>query len=271
MEAVAAPPPHSRAGIATTWLSLVIPAFNESESIVRAIDEALAALQTLTSSFEILVVDDGSDDETAPRVVWAAQRDPRVRLVRHAHNRGYGAALRSGFLAARGERVAFTDADCQFHLRDLARLLSLAESHDVVCGYRLRRQDSPRRRFLSWGYNALVRVLLGAGVRDVDCALKVFRRDRLLRILPKSEGFFANTEMLVSARRLGMSVAEVGVMHRPRWAGESKVSLGDVPRTLATLLPYWWRMLWQPSPEAEQTALMPPISEGRRPRLGRAG
>src|SRR4029077_921487 len=109
------------------------------------------------------------------------------------------------------------------------------------------------RRFFSWGYNVLVRTLLGTGVRDCDCALKVFRHDALIKLLPETQGFFVNTEMLTRARQLGYSVAETGVRHRPRLRGVSKVSLGDIPRTLATLLPFWWTRVMFPTPHSALT------------------
>src|SRR5439155_9452418 len=127
---------------------------------------------------------------------------------------------------------AFTDADCQFHLDGLARLLPLTETHPIAVGYRVERQGPWVRTFYSRGYNLLARALLGTTVRDIDCALKVFRRDAIERILPESGGFFVNTEMLTRARQLGLGVAEVGVRHRPRLAGHSSVSLWEVPRTL---------------------------------------
>jgi dolichol-phosphate mannosyltransferase len=102
------------------------------------------------------------------------------------------------------------------------------------------RQDVWQRRFVSWGYNRLVRLLLGTGVHDCDCALKVFRREALCHLLPQSHGFFVNAEMLTRARLLGLSVAEVPVRHRPRLHGRSTVRLSDVPHTLAQLLPFWW-------------------------------
>ena len=139
-----------------------------------------------------------------------------TRLLRHATNRGYGAALRTGFEAARFDLVAFTDADCQFDLTDLGTLAPLAAEYPIVAGYRADRKDPWRRRFFSWGYNRLARTLLGTRLRDVDCALKVFRRDVLAELLPESRGFFVNTEMMTRARQLGFAVVEVPVTHRPR-------------------------------------------------------
>jgi dolichol-phosphate mannosyltransferase len=221
-------------------LSLVLPAFNEEDGIRQAVAEADAALAALCEDYEVLVVDDGSSDATAAVVEDESVSRPHVRLVRHRQNRGYGAALRTGFTAARCELVAFTDADCQFHLEDLGRLLPLTADFPVAVGYRIGRKDPWRRRFLSGGFNLVVRALLGTGVRDCDCALKVFRRDVLAELLPESNGFFVNAEMLARARQRGYAVAEAGVRHRPRIRGVSKVSVDQVPRVLRALLPFWW-------------------------------
>ncbi len=220
-------------------LSLVIPAFNEADVIAQAIAEAEAALFAHFDQFEILVVDDGSSDDTV--AVASAARTRHMRLLRHERNRGYGAALRTGFEAARFNLVAFTDADCQFDLSELITLAKAAEHSPIVVGKRVRRQDPWRRRVLSRGYNLLARNLLGTRVRDVDCALKVFRREVLSQLMPCSRGFFVNTEMLTRARLLGQDVSEVPVTHRARLGGTSKVSLREVPRTLRTMLCFWWQ------------------------------
>jgi glycosyltransferase involved in cell wall biosynthesis len=232
-------------------LSLVIPAYNEEGGIREAIREADEALASLAHAYEILVVDDGSTDGTAEAAADAARARPHVRLLGHAQNRGYGAALRTGFEAARFDRIAFTDADRQFHLADLAALVPLTDRCPLAVGYRVNRQDPWRRRFYSWGYNVLVRWLLGTRVRDCDCALKVFRKEALAELLPESRGFFVNTEMLTRARQLGYEVAEVPVRHRPRLSGRSTVRLSDIPRTLWHLIPYWWtRVLFRRTPPA---------------------
>ncbi|MCS6866582.1 MAG: glycosyltransferase family 2 protein [Gemmataceae bacterium] len=255
-------------------LSLIIPAFNEQESIAQAIGEAEEALRAQFSQFEILVVDDGSSDRTVPEVVRLLPKAPHTRLLRHEVNCGYGAALRTGFTAARYDWVAFTDADCQFDLRELSRLVVLAQEVPIVVGYRVRRQDPWRRRFLSWGYNVLARLLLGTRVRDVDCALKVFRRDIVTLLMPQSRGFFVNSEMLTRARLRGLEVAEVPVTHRPRLGGASKVSLWEIPRICRTLLTFWWREIVRGQraliiPEASSTLpTIPPADVAPKPVLG---
>src|SRR4051794_38490790 len=173
-------------------LSLILPAFNEEAGIAHAVVEADDALRQLGVTYEILVIDDGSRDRTAKIVEQTMGNRPCVRLISHDGNRGYGAALRTGFEAARGQRIAFTDADCQFDLADLASLLPILEHHPIAVGHRVDRQDTWLRRFYSRGYNLLAGALLGTRVTDIDCALKVFRRDALQKILPETAGFFVN-------------------------------------------------------------------------------
>jgi 4-amino-4-deoxy-L-arabinose transferase-like glycosyltransferase len=244
---VSANPAHDPGEAGNYRLSLILPAWNESETIRHAIREARDALAVTVAEYEIIVVDDGSTDDTADLVRAEAAADPHVRLVQHPSNLGYGAALRTGFQAARLDLVGFTDADCQFDLRELAYVLPLTSRYDVTCGYRIDRQDPPRRLFYSWGYNTLVKLLIGNPVHDIDCALKIFHREQVLSILPECNNFFVNTEMLTRAGQQGLSTVEVGVHHRPRLAGHSKVSLLDIPRTLSVLLPFWWSRVLFPS------------------------
>ncbi|MEM9369429.1 MAG: glycosyltransferase, partial [Planctomycetota bacterium] len=221
-------------------LSLVIPAYNEAEVITQAIDEATDALSAVTPDYEIIVVDDGSTDGTAS-IVWSiASRDARVHLIQNETNQGYGATLRNGFAQATKGLVAFTDADCQFDLAELDRFLLLVNSYDAVCGYRIDRQDTRLRCFYSLIYNWIVRIVLGIRVRDVDCALKVFRGDLLRRTEIRSDGFLINSDLLTQIRELGGSIVEVGVTHRARPAGQSTVSVRHIPRVLASLTRFWW-------------------------------
>ena len=221
-------------------VSLILPAFNEEAVIETAIVEADIALRQLFHDYEIIIVDDGSSDRTVGLVRDLIAERPNVRLIRHDENQGYGAALRTGFEAASFDRIAFTDADCQFDLLELGELVRRIAYAPIVVGYRVDRKDPWRRRFLSRGYNWLARNFLGTRVRDCDCALKVFHRDALVNLLPETRGFFVNTEMLTRARQLSYRVIELPVSHRPRLGGDSKVSLWEVPKTFRTLVTFWW-------------------------------
>ena len=227
-------------------ISLILPAWNECEVIVRAIEEADSALRLITHEYEIVVVDDGSLDGTADLVKQVAKCNASVRLVEHGINEGYGAALRNGFSAAKMDLVVFTDADCQFDLTELDRFVLLANRYDVVCGYRIDRKDTPLRCLYSRVYNQLVRVLLRTGVRDVDCALKMFRSQVLKDMKITGNGFLVNSEILTQANQQGLRVVEVGVSHRPRTDGTSTVSVRHIPKVLTSLLRYWWNTVQFP-------------------------
>jgi glycosyltransferase involved in cell wall biosynthesis len=212
-------------------VSLVLPAYNEEDNIEGAVTEACLAAERLFAEHEVIVVDDGSKDATAKVAKGIAARDPRVRVICHGRNRGYGEALRTGFLASRMKFVFFTDADLQFDMGEIERLLPYAGAVDVVAGYRVNRQDPPTRRLMAYAWNLLVRVLFYVPVRDIDCAFKLFDRRVLEEIDIESVGAMVNTELMVKLGRRGASVVEVGVHHRPRKAGEAR---GANPKVIAT-------------------------------------
>ena len=203
-------------------VSIVLPAFNEEANILSAIENATQVAERLSANHEIIVVDDGSSDGTAELVEKARAEDPRVHLVRHAVNRGYGEALRSGFRAAKLSLIFFTDADNQFDLNELEAFLPFSDRVDVVAGYRINRQDPPIRRLNAWAWNHLVRVLFYVPVRDIDCAFKLFRRELFERVDLESVGAMVNTELMVMLGRSGASVVELGVTHYPRTAGTAR-------------------------------------------------
>jgi glycosyltransferase involved in cell wall biosynthesis len=204
-------------------LSYFFPAHNEEANLEGLVEEALATLPALAETFEIVIVDDGSRDNTG-RIAddLTAAHPGVVRAVHHPTNRGYGAALRSGFGAARYDHVAFTDGDRQFRVADLGRLIDrLAEPDrpDVVVGYRIKRADPLVRTVYARAYRLANRIFFGLRVRDVDCACKLFRREALDGIAVESGGAFFSAELLIKLQVAGRSVAEVGVPHHPRTAG----------------------------------------------------
>jgi glycosyltransferase involved in cell wall biosynthesis len=214
-------------------LSILYPVFDEAENLALLIEETLACAPRIVSSFEVIVVDDGSRDGSDAVLERASAADPRIRVVRHARNQGYGAALRSGLRAARGRLIFFTDADLQFDLDELADLLAHADEFDVVAGYRAPRQDPWGRRVLALGWGALVRAVFGLRVRDIDCAFKLFRREVIDAIPIASVGAFVNTEILLRAQRAGFRIHQVPVSHRPRRHGRQS---GARPRVILRAL-----------------------------------
>ena len=222
-------------------ISAVLPAYNEEENIETATTRMAEVLRALgLRDWEVIVVDDGSVDQTGAIADRLAAADPEhIRVLHHRPNQGYAQALKSGFTSARHQLIFFTDSDNQFDVRELKELLPLIESHDIVCGFRIYRFDPLTRLVLSWGYNLLVRMIFRIGIRDIDCAFKLFRREVFDKITIESKKFFVNAEILAQARHYGMRLAEIGVRHYPRPAGRSTVRPSHIFSTLKEIAQMW--------------------------------
>jgi glycosyltransferase involved in cell wall biosynthesis len=224
-------------------ISIVLPARNEVANIRTAVEKSLAVAARLSPRHEVIVVDDGSTDRMGDAVqTLVLLHYPRVRLVTHVQNLGYGAALRTGFRHCRFSLVFFTDSDNQYDVSEIEYFIPLMKDHDMVTGFRVYRYDPVLRSILSWCYNRLVGLLFGLRVRDVDCAFKLMRRELVRAITIECNNFFVNTELLAKARRWNFRIAEKGVRHYPRTAGETTVKPSDIPRTLGTVFRMWRRI-----------------------------
>jgi glycosyltransferase involved in cell wall biosynthesis len=221
-------------------LSLCLPAFNEEAVIGEIIRSAQAVLEVYFADYEILVVDDGSQDKTAGKVLEHVRTDSRVRLLRHEKNIGYGGAVRTGLRQSRGDLVMFMDSDGQFDLLELPRLLAHIQQYDWVVGYRQSHADSAQRRFNAWCWSKLVSLLLNVSMRDLDCAFKLFRRDTLDMLDLSSTGSCINAEILAQCVRNGLKFHEVPVTHLPRLHGkQTGASLRVIYRAFRELLTLW--------------------------------
>jgi glycosyltransferase involved in cell wall biosynthesis len=202
-------------------LSVVLPAFNEEANIDEVVRKCVAYLEKRIPEYELLVVNDGSRDRTGEILNRLAGELPRLRPLHHPENRGYGAALRTGFDAATKRFVFYMDGDGQFDIDDLDKLLPLATDDDnIVTGFRIERRDPFVRRlnaklFGGW----LVRIMLNVRVRDLNCAFKLIPKKVLDAITLESTSALINAEMYGRAVRKGFGIKEVGVHHYPRTAG----------------------------------------------------
>jgi glycosyltransferase involved in cell wall biosynthesis len=202
-------------------ISVFFPCHNEAAVVEEVVSRALTVLKDLESDCEVIVVNDGSSDQTGVIADRLATANPLVRVVHHAINRGYGGALQSGIAACTKDLIFFTDGDGQFDLAELKNLLPLIESHDIVIGYRLNRQEGIVRRFNGWAWTRLVCFLFSLQVRDIDCGFKLFRRQVFNGVTLRSAGALISTEILARAVRKGCSIAQVGVHHFPRRTGRA--------------------------------------------------
>jgi glycosyltransferase involved in cell wall biosynthesis len=226
------------------FLSLCMPAYNEQANIEDTLDAACAVLPVFVQRFEIVVVDDGSRDGSGEVIARYARHEPRVRLVRHPVNRGYGAAVSTGLRAAEGDLVAFTDSDGQFSVLDVPQLLTHLDGHDAVIGYRHHRADNLLRVLNAWCWNRLIRLVLGVRVRDLDCAFKLFRREVIDGLELTSTGAAINAEILAQCVRRGVKIFETPVMHYPRCRG---TPTGAALRVIYRAFHELPRLYWQRS------------------------
>jgi glycosyltransferase involved in cell wall biosynthesis len=240
-------------------LSIVLPAYNEEANIERAVEQCVATASRLAKQFEVIVVDDGSSDGTGGVVEGLVRHGhSKVRLLAHHTNRGYGAALRTGVTSARYDFVFFMDSDNQFDVSELEYFLPLMDEYEMVTGFRVYRYDTVLRCMLSWIYNRLVGVLFRLRVRDVDCAFKLMRREVVQQVSIECDNFFVNTELLAKARKWNFRIAEKGVRHYPRTAGETTVRPSDIPRTLATVFSMWRRIYFPSRKEFDRLRVTAP-------------
>jgi len=200
-------------------LSIFFPCYNEEGNVERVTRTAVEAAGRFAEAFEVIIVNDGSRDQTGEIADRLATEIPEVRAVHNRPNLGYGGAVARGLSEARMEWVFFTDGDGQFDINELPRLIELLNRCDVAVGYRMQRADRFIRKVNAFCWGTLVRALFGIKVRDIDCAFKLLPRSFLQSITLESRGALISTELLAKAQYRGLKIAEVGVGHYPRQAG----------------------------------------------------
>lgn len=225
-------------------ISVFFPAYNDAWTIPSLVMITDDLLRQLTADYEIIVVNDASPDHVGRLLESLQQQYPRLRVVTHQRNRGYGGALRSGFAAAGGDLVFYTDGDAQYDPRELTALLgALREDIDVVNGYKLRRSDPLYRTVVGRLYHWSVRLAFGLPIRDVDCDFRLFRRQVLDTLQFESDSGVITVEMVKRVHDAGFRFAEVGVHHYPRAAGRSQFFRAKrVAETLIDLAGLWWKL-----------------------------
>jgi glycosyltransferase involved in cell wall biosynthesis len=202
-------------------LSVFFPAYNEEDNVRSTTEAILRVLPTVADRYEVLIVDDGSADRTGAIADELSANNPNVRVIHHGRNRGYGGALQTGFYNGRFDLISFVDGDGQFDFGEIPAFLEASRHHDLVIGYRIHRRDSLLRTINARAWGALIRILFGLKVRDIDCAFKLIHK-QALQVLPRlrSDGAMVSAELLIRAKNAGLSSSEVPIHHFPRHAGE---------------------------------------------------
>jgi len=188
-------------------------------------------LETVADKWEIIVVNDGSKDMTGGIVRELGKKDPRVKIINHTENRGYGGALQSGFYNSSYEWIAYNDSDGQFDFGEITRFFNEKDSADLLLGYRIKRRDSFYRLFLAKGWAALLFLFFGLRLKDVDCGFKMVKKSVIKKIprLESERGGMINAELAIKAKEAGFKIRQVGVTHYPRRGGRAT---GAQPRVI---------------------------------------
>ena len=224
-------------------LSIALPCYNEEQNIEQTVADVCAWLDVSGVQGEIVAVDDGSTDETRARLTGLAVREPRLRLVVHDRNLGYGAAVRSGLDAATMDWIGFMDSDGQFRASDFDKLIPYARKAEVVTGRRFKRADPMVRRLNAKGFGLLNRLFFGVRVHDINCAMKMIRRSRWPEIRPSvTGGALFNLELFARVKKHRVVWRQVFVNHYPRSAG---VQTGANPAVLLRALREMFILRWK--------------------------
>ena len=227
-------------------LTVFFPAYNDAPSLPGLVRKTFDVLEQYVDDYEVVIVNDGSEDKTGEVLEELRQRHmPHLRVITHPQNRGYGGALRSGLGAAKREFVFYTDGDGQYDVGELPRLLALAgPTTGLVNGFKLERQDPLHRIWIGRVYNFCARALFRIRIRDIDCDYRLIRRELLDEINLTSTSGTICVELVRKLELSGCEVKEIGVHHYPRLYGKSQFfrvrSLAD---TFLQLLRLWLRLV----------------------------
>ncbi len=228
-------------------LSIFFPAYNDAGTIPSMVLGAVLAARRVTDDFEVIVVNDGSQDATAAMLTELATLCPALRVVEHPQNRGYGAALRTGFATATKEFVFYTDGDAQYDPQELDRLWAeMSPEVDLVNGYKISRSDPPHRIIIGRLYHHTVKLLFGLQVRDVDCDFRLMRRAIFERVhLEKNSGVIC-LELMKKVQDAGFRITEAPVHHFHRAYGKSQFfNVPRIARTLRDIVKLWFALVWR--------------------------
>jgi glycosyltransferase involved in cell wall biosynthesis len=196
-------------------LSLIIPAYNDETSVGRLIDDSDALLSQICDDYEIIVVNDGSKDNTLQVLREAAAKNPRVKLINHEVNRGFGFTIRELYLSGSKELVFSLPGDYQYAPKELLTMAEGLKTNDFIIGHRVNRSDPPRRKLQSKFYNAMLRIFYGNTHKDVN-SIKLFRTKILKHIKLLSTTAFVDAELCIRAEKAGFKIIEIPIEHLPR-------------------------------------------------------
>ena len=229
-------------------LSVFYPCYNEEKNIQQTVDKTIPILQQVASKWEIILINDGSKDNTGKVLDQIQKKYPKqIKIITHNPNRGYGAALKSGFYNAQYQWIAFTDSDGQFDFSEITKFVDKQNQTqaDLVIGYYLSRQVSKSTIITSKIWELIVLILFGLKVTDIECAFKLINK-KVINTIPKLEaerGAFISSELLIKAKKAGFKIAELGVHHYPRVEGKATGrNIKVILKSFSDLFRLWFKI-----------------------------
>lgn len=226
-------------------LSVFFPVVNEEGNIRETVEKAIRVLEELKLEYEIIVVNDGSTDNTQKVLEELAGKNKKIRIIHHPRNLGYGEALKSGFYNARFNTVVYTDGDGQFDFREVSKFLEKIKDNDLVIGFRIKRQDSFIRKFFGRGWRLTLLAFFRLTLKDVDCGFKMVRKEVLEKIprLQSQRGAMINAELAIKTKKAGFKIGQVGVTHYPRLSGKpTGANIRVIMKSYFDLIKLWWQL-----------------------------
>lgn len=226
-------------------ISVFFPVYNEEANLESTVKKARDILLKIADIWEIIIINDGSKDDSLIIANDLINFDKRIKVINHEVNKGYGEALKSGFYSAKYPLIATIDADGQFDFSEVTKLLEKIDKADMVIGYRLDRKDSLIRKIFGWGWTLLANVMLGIMVKDVDCSFKLVKKEVIDRIpkLQSSRGGMISPELLAKAKKYGFKIDQVGVHHFERRKGhQTGADMKVIMKSFSDLFSLWFQL-----------------------------
>jgi glycosyltransferase involved in cell wall biosynthesis len=218
-------------------ISLFFPVYKDEATVARVAEKSVQLLSELADSYEIIIINDGSPDRAGEVAEEFARHHMNVRVIHHPRNLGYGQALRTGFMAAHYEWIAFTDGDDEYEIDDFRKLLRLRDYYDLIVTFRYVKRYSGVRVFISYVYNTLLRALFRTRYRDISCGLRLIRKEVVDQLDLMSTSPFIGAEVAIKTMLKGYRVGEVGIQTFPRQMGRgSSVSVANIVATIVDMI-----------------------------------
>ncbi len=225
-------------------ISVFFPLYNDEATVEKLVDDTLSLLEPITNDYELILVNDGSIDNTRTICNRLANENAKIKVIHHERNKGYGAALKAGFANATKELVFYTDGDGQYNVKELVELLPYIHEVDVVTGYKIKRSDPIYRKVLGKIYHWIAKFLFNLKVRDIDCDFRLLRRSIFNNITLESDSGVICLEMMKKIQNAGYKIREVPVHHYPRISGRSQFfRVKNIIKVMAGLFTQWWKLV----------------------------